>query len=268
MTNRSSIGDWISASYEREVPFLQQIPRESADFFLLNSQIKEYEAGETIISGGQDGKTFCVLQSGRAQICGSFFPDGHYNVIAWLETGACFGEMSILCNEATSNTVIAAEDCTVLHLSREAFIKFLEKNPSIVVCLYKIAADRLRAKNQALDEFESLSLLASGRVLPFIDFAQTLEKSRITGTVLLECNGASGFIAFKDGRICCAKSGRLTGPDAFELMLSWGEDTLFKLDTHLMPDAVNINQQADTTSLILDALRHIDEKQLQQKKNQ
>ncbi len=264
MKASSSIGDWITASYEREVPFLQQIPRESADFFLLNSQIREYEAGDIILQGDSEGESFCVLQSGRAQICGQILPDGHYNALAWLETGACFGEMSILCNERTSNTVMAVEDCTVLHLSRDAFIRFLEKNPSIMVCLYKIAADRLRAKNQALDEFESLSLLASAKVLPFIDFAQTLEKSRITGTVLFECNGATGFIAFKDGRICCAKSGRLAGPDALELMLSWNDDTLFKLDTHLMPDTVNINQQSDTTSLILDALRNIDEKQSQQ----
>ena len=87
----------------------------------------------------------------------------------------------------------------------------------------------------------------------------------MTGTVLFECNGETGFIAFKEGRICCAKSGRLAGPDALELMLSWSDNTLFKLDTHLMPDTINISQQSDTTSLILDALRNIDEKQSQQK---
>ena len=43
MKSHAGIGDWIIASYEKEVPFLQQIPRESADFFLLNSQIKEYD---------------------------------------------------------------------------------------------------------------------------------------------------------------------------------------------------------------------------------
>jgi CRP-like cAMP-binding protein len=247
------------------VPFLQQIPRESADFFLLNSQIREYDAGDVIITGETDGESFCVLQSGRAQICGRILPDGHYNVLAWLEAGACFGEMSILCNEKTSNTIVAAEDCTVLHLQRDSFIKFLEKNPSTMVFLYKVAADRLRAKNQAFDEFESLAVLASAKVLPFIDFAQTLEKSRITGTVMFENNGQSGFIAFKDGSICCAKSGRLTGPDALEHLLALGDDTLFKLDPHLMPDTVNINQQSDTTSLILDALRNIDEKQSQKK---
>ncbi|HHX15803.1 MAG TPA: cyclic nucleotide-binding domain-containing protein [Fibrobacter sp.] len=263
MKANSGIGDWISAAYEQGIPFLQQIPRESADFILLNSSIKEYDAGDVIITGGDvNNESFCVLQSGRAQICGRVLPDGHYNVLAYLETGTCFGEMSIICNDSTSNTVIAAEDnCTVLHLARNIFVDFLERNPSIMVYLYKVIADRLRAKNQAFDEFERLALVASSKVLPFIDFAQTLEKSRVTGTVMFENKGESGFIAFQEGRICCAKSGKLIGPDALEKMLSWGDATLFKLDTHLMPDIVNICQSSDTTSLILDALRSIDEKE-------
>ena len=262
MKTHTGIGDWIAANYELGTPFLQQVPRDCADYLLLNAQIREYDSGEIIINGGSIGDSFCVLQSGRAFICGELLADGHYNTLATLEAGTCFGEMSIICNEPTSNTVIAAEDgCTVLIIPRDEFVAFLEKNPSIMVYLYKVVAGRLRAKNKAIDEFERLSLLASGKVLPFIDFAQTMEKSRITGTVLFEGNGGKGFIAFQDGRICCAKCGKLAGPDALEKLLSWGDDTLFKLDTHLMPDTVNINQMSDTTSLILDALRNIDEKQ-------
>ena len=262
MMSHTGIGDWIAAQYDLGTPFLQLVPRDYADYLLLNSQIREYDAGEIILQGGVDGDSFCVLQSGRATVCGQILPDGHYSSLAVLESGSCFGEMSILCNEPTSNTVVAAEDgCTVLHIPKAEFVKFLDKNPSVVVYLYKVMANRLRAKNEAIDEFERLSLLASAKVLPFIDFAQTMEKSRITGTVIFECSGESGFIAFQDGRICCAKCGKLAGPDALEKLLSWGDDTLFKLDTHVMPDVVNINQMTDTTSLILDALRNIDEKQ-------
>ena len=262
MKNPTGIGDWIASNYETRVPFLQQVPRECADFLLLNAQIREYEPGEVIVQGGVEGDSFCVMQSGRAAVCGQILPDGHYSVIAYVEDGACFAEMSILCNELTSNTIVAAEDgCTVLHIPRAEFVKFLDKNPNIMVFLYKVVCDSLRAKNKAFDEFQRLSLLASGKVLPFIDFAQTMEKSRITGTVICEAHGESGFVAFQDGRICCAKSGKLAGPDALEKILSWGDESLFKLDTHLMPEVVNINQMSDTTSLILDALRNIDEKQ-------
>ena len=252
MKTPTGIGEWIALSYEAKVPFLQQVPRECADFLLLNAELREYDAGEIILEGGTES--------------GQILPDGHYSVLAYIESGGCFGEMSIICNEPTSNTVIAAEDgCTVLIIPRDEFVAFLEKNPSIMVYLYKVVADNLRAKNKAFDEFQRLSLLASGKVLPFIDFAQTMEKSRITGTVICESNGESGFVAFQDGRICCAKCGKLAGPDALEKILSWGDDSLFKLDTHLMPDIVNINQMSDTTSLILDALRNLDEKQSAQK---
>ena len=257
MKTPTGIGGWIASSYEAKVPFLQQVPRECADFLLLNAQIREYDAGEIIVQGGVEGQFFCVMQSGRAQVCGQILPDGHYSVLAYIESGACFAEMSILCNEPTSNTIIAAEDgCTVLHIPKAEFVKFLDKNPNIMVFLYKVVCDSLRAKNKAFDEFQRLSLLASGKVLPFIDFAQTMEKSRITGTVICESNqGGRGFVAFQDGRICCAKCGKLAGPDALEQILAWGDDSMYKLDTHLMPETTNINQMADTT------LRNIDEKQ-------
>ncbi len=261
MENHIGIGEWIAAAYAGEVPFLQQIPRECADFFLLNAQTVEFDAGDIILEENTEGEYFGILQSGRVQICGRQMPDGSFNSISYLESGSCFGEMSIICNTPHSNTILAAEDCTVLAVSREAFVKFLEENPSVLVYLYKIIADRLRSKNKAFDDFESLSLLASSKVLPFIDFAQTMEKSRITGTILFESLGRDGFVAFKDGRICCAQCGKFAGPEALEELLSWGDDTLFKLDTHVMPDVININQASDTTSLILDALRNIDEKQ-------
>ena len=72
MANNVGIGEWISASYEQGIPFLQQIPRECADFFLLNAQIAEFDAGEIILEGDSVNQYFCVLQSGRAQICGPF----------------------------------------------------------------------------------------------------------------------------------------------------------------------------------------------------
>ena len=260
MAGSLGIGEWISAAYAEEIPFLQQIPKECADFFLLNAQTVEFDAGDIILQEGSAAEYFGILQSGRAQICGRQMPDGSYNAIAHLESGSCFGEMSIICNTDVSSTIVALEDSTALCISRDVFVRFLEQTPNILICLYKIIATRLNAKNKAFDDFERLSLLASSKVLPFIDFAQTMEKSRITGTIIFEYLGHKGFVAFKNGKISCAKCGKLIGEEALEELLSWGEETLFKLDTHVMPQTENINQAADTTSLILDALRNIDEK--------
>ena len=84
MKPHTGIGDWIAATYELGLPFLQQVPRECADYLLLNAQIREYDAGEVIINGNSVGESFCVLQSGRAQVCGQILPDGHYSVLAYI----------------------------------------------------------------------------------------------------------------------------------------------------------------------------------------
>ena len=157
MKTHTGIGDWIAANYELGIPFLQQVPRDCADYLLLNAQIREYDAGDVIINGGSVGDSFCVLQSGRAFICGELLADGHYNTLATLDAGTCFGEMSIICNEPTSNTVIAGEDgATVLHIPREEFVKFLDKNPNIMVYLYKtmiLAVEKLSPNHWTAREF-------------------------------------------------------------------------------------------------------------------
>ena len=76
MKTHTGIGDWIAANYELGIPFLQQVPRDCADYLLLNAQIREYDAGDVIINGGSVGDSFCVLQSGRAFICGELLADG------------------------------------------------------------------------------------------------------------------------------------------------------------------------------------------------
>ena len=76
MKSTTGIGEWIASSYEASVPFLQQVPRDCADYLLLNAQIREYDAGEIIVQGGVEGEYFCVMQSGRAQVCGQILPDG------------------------------------------------------------------------------------------------------------------------------------------------------------------------------------------------
>ena len=85
MKTHTGIGDWIAANYELGIPFLQQVPRDCADYLLLNAQIREYDAGDVIINGGSVGDSFCVLQS-LAKCC----------------------EMRFLCCEMTTSSVLCS----------------------------------------------------------------------------------------------------------------------------------------------------------------
>lgn len=253
-----SLGTWIKSAYEKEKPFLSQIPREAADLFILKSRIQEYEKGEMILERESEGKYFYVLQSGRVQVCGERYK-GQWTEIAVLEKGSCFGEMSIMSDDPVSNTVVAMEDSTVLHMSKADFIRFVSENPGILILLYKILADRLRSRNRAYDEILKSSLLGHFHAMSLVDLAQTFEKGRSTGTLMISSDPAEGLLAFKDGALFCAKAGNLLGPDALEEVLDWA-DAYFRFDETMLPEKANLPMQAGTTSLILDALRNIDEK--------
>jgi len=253
-----NLGNWIKAPYEKEKPFLSQIPREAADFFILKSNIREYENGQVILEHNSEGSYFYVLQSGRAQVCGEVYK-GQFTEIAILDKGSCFGEMSLMSDEPISNTVVAMENCTVLLMAKPDFVKFVSDNPGILILLYKIMADRLRIKNQAYAAILRTNLMGHGHVLALIDIAQSFEKSRFTATVFVNNDSEGGFLAFKEGQLFCAQLGKMGGPDALERILSWGDDVFFRVDETQLPERSNITAQANTTSLILDALRNIDE---------
>ncbi|HSQ42824.1 MAG TPA: cyclic nucleotide-binding domain-containing protein [Fibrobacteraceae bacterium] len=256
-----SLGGWIKAPYEKEKPFLSQIPPEAADYFILKSQISEYDSGAVILERGAEGAFFYVLQSGRAQVCGEVYK-GQYTEVASLEKGSCFGEMSLISGETTSNTIIAVEDSTVLHMSKSDFIKFVSDNPGILILLYKVMADRLRAKNQAYSAILHTNLMGHGHALPLIDLAQSFEKSRYTATVFVNNDTEGGALAFKNGQLFYSQVGKMLGADALERILFWGEDVFFRVDDSQLPEKANLTAKASTTSLILDALRNIDEKNL------
>jgi len=248
---------WFAAPYEKERPFLEQIPREARDYFILKSQIREYDKGDMIFPGESDGEYFYVLQTGRLQVCGDKV-NGKYTEVAILEKGACFGEMSIMTENLTSNAIIALTDATVFAMTREDFTHFITANPAILILLYKILADRLRAKNKAYSGMSGTSLMGSFRVLAFVDIAQAFEKERTSGTLHITRDQLEGVIAFKDGQLIFALAGKKSGPEALEDILSW-EDALFKFDGHSLPKTSNI-AGGSTTGMILDALRNLDEK--------
>lgn len=252
-----NLSSWIKAPYEKEKPFLTQIPREAADFFILKSHIKEYDSGDVILEHDSEGAFFYVLQSGRAQVCGESYK-GQMTEVAILEKGSCFGEMSLMSDEPISNTVRAIDDCTVLHMSKADFVKFVSDNPGILILLYKIIADRLRAKNSAYSQLLRTSLMGHGHAMPLIDLAQSFEKSQHTATIFINNDNDGGFLAFKEGQVFCAQFGKLKGPDALVKILSLGEDIFFRVDEQQLPDRGNL-PNGNTTGLILDALRNIDE---------
>ncbi len=94
---------------------------------LTNSQRREFldlasrhhfNAGETILHEGRETRCLWFILSGTCEVAKAL-PDGGDRVLATLEAGALFGEMSFFSPAPHSADVRAVGDCVVLRMSAE-----------------------------------------------------------------------------------------------------------------------------------------------------
>ena len=116
-----------------------------------SSQRKLFDAGEILVSEGDEGDSLFVVEKGAVRVTKSDpEQEGKHVDLAILEEGAFFGEMSLLTGEPRSATVIARDPCGVLVLSKPALAATLEGDPRIAESLSRALAAR------RLDTLETL----------------------------------------------------------------------------------------------------------------
>jgi CRP-like cAMP-binding protein len=70
--------------------------------------------------------------------------------VAEVESGALFGELSLLTGRARSATVTATQDVWVLRVRRQVFRRLLEREPAIAVHLLENVGRRLWEAEQEM----------------------------------------------------------------------------------------------------------------------
>ena len=102
-------------------------------------ETQRFMEGSSIVRVGEEGDTFYVIVEGEANVVA---PDGR--VVATLDPGEFFGEISLLDGGPRTASVVAATPLTMLTLSRSAFRELIEVEPRVAVGLLKHAAMLLR----------------------------------------------------------------------------------------------------------------------------
>jgi CRP-like cAMP-binding protein len=117
------------------------------------SERRLFDAGETLVSEGDDGDSLFVIERGSVRVTKSDPEQGGKSVdLAVLEAGAFFGEMSLLTGEPRSATVLAREHCGVLTLGKEALASALEADPRIAKVLSRALAARRQDTSETLED--------------------------------------------------------------------------------------------------------------------
>ena len=107
-----------------------------------------FKTGEVIISEGEMGTSAYLLKSGSVEVSRKI--DGSRVVLAILEAGQIFGEMSLIDESPRSATVTALKTCVVEEITRELASNAIRGSPPLLQYLLVLMVDRMRGMNEQI----------------------------------------------------------------------------------------------------------------------
>ena len=112
----------------RRHPLFSALSREDIAKVLGKMEERHYLSGTTILSQGDEGDAFYIIQTGTVQVV--LENRGRTEVIRVLGPQDWFGEMALLSGEPRSATIAAVKDSLIWRLSRHAWDELIDKHPT------------------------------------------------------------------------------------------------------------------------------------------
>ena len=122
--------------------------------------LTHYKPGDVLFREGDGGEEMYIIQSGKVAIKKKV-KDGSDAVLATLEKGDFFGEMSILERLPRAATAEVVEEGDLIVIGGETFGDMIKSNPEIAVRMLRKYSIRLRETNKQLEQ-----VLAKGSQAP------------------------------------------------------------------------------------------------------
>jgi len=124
------------------------------------AQVHRYAAGEDVVRQGEEGDSFFIITSGTVEVSKTD-SSGRKGVLAQLESGAFFGEMSLLTGEKRTATVTALKDVDVIVIHKACMAEILETNPSMAEKLSQQLERRLADTAEKMAALEKATVGAA-----------------------------------------------------------------------------------------------------------
>lgn len=128
------------------------------------------KAGRVFYAPDESGEVLFLLKKGRVQLY-RLSTEGKKLVVATLEPGAIFGEMSLIGQGMHNTFAEAIEECTLCVMSRVDVERMLVEKPQVALRFMEAMASRLQQAEKQLEDlaFKSLPARLAGLL---IDMAQ------------------------------------------------------------------------------------------------
>ena len=162
--------------------FIARIPTDNSDALQAGVRRRDFLAGETVFEKGDPGDAMYVIVKGQVRVVLPS-PDGNEALVATMDDGDFFGELSLIDGEPRSATIIASQPTETIVLFREGFQDFLRQSPDVAIEMLQALSQRLRQSDEFIADAAFLDV--PGRLAKkLLELADKYPRSVPQGTAI------------------------------------------------------------------------------------
>ena len=150
----------LDAALLAEVELFGTLPADAVERVAAAAQARTLRRGDVLFREGDAGDELFVVESGRIAIANKSF-DGRESVVALMEAGDVFGEMSLFDGQGRSAEARALEASKVYAVPFEPLRELFREKPELLWPVVELLAGRIRNMDVALAD--SVFLDVTGR---------------------------------------------------------------------------------------------------------
>ncbi|MFI5307854.1 MAG: Crp/Fnr family transcriptional regulator [Polyangiales bacterium] len=139
----------------RKVPLLSGLSAAELASIAELAVRKRYGAREVVVQLSDPGGELFVIVRGHLKVV-SGGADGRDTALGIMGPGEVFGEVSLLDGGPRSATVATVEDCELLVIRRDPFLRFLESSPKTAIELLRALSLKLRKLTERSEDIAFL----------------------------------------------------------------------------------------------------------------
>jgi CRP-like cAMP-binding protein len=122
--------------------------------------VRQFTKNETIVRQGEMGLGLYIISRGRVKVDREH--GGARIPLAEMGMEQFFGDMSLIDNKPRAATVTGIEDTECLLLTRDSFVRLMNKYPEIPIRMARVLVERLRVANEKMVAIPPLPPEAGG----------------------------------------------------------------------------------------------------------
>ena len=167
----------------RNVSFFSTLSDQELEMVARIAIAKTFSKGYMVFEEGEKRDTLYIVLKGRVKIS-LYDEDGREYILDIIGKDGFFGELSLFEELSGFANVMTLEQCDLLMIRRNDFMKLLMENQAFAMSMIKELSKRLRAANEKLKSFAFLGV--EGRILKYLMEIGEKSGAKIKDRIIIE----------------------------------------------------------------------------------